>query len=137
MGELFSSDEGADDDTLNEQVGRAMESVPPASVMRPSSPFDPRPGATSESSAARDHSAFLSQLSHDLRTPLNAIIGFTELLQDGHLDPSSPDYEVALASVARNGRLLLALVDELLTRTEQHVRAGQGDPTALDEEPPE
>lgn len=136
MGELFRSGDGADDDDVNEQVGRPTESVPPASVMRPSSPFDPRSSATSESSAARDHSAFLSQLSHDLRTPLNAIIGFTELLQDGHVDPSSLDYKEIVASVARNGRLLLALVDELLTRTEQHVRAGQGDPAPPGEEPP-
>lgn len=62
--------------------------------------------------ASRLKDEFLATLSHELRTPLNAIVGWTSLLQNGIL----PDGERgrALETIARNGRALAQLVDDLL-----------------------
>jgi signal transduction histidine kinase len=57
---------------------------------------------------------FLANMSHEFRTPLNAIIGFSELLlapELGTLDPQQRDF---LDSIARNGRHLLGLINNVL-----------------------
>jgi len=67
---------------------------------------------------------FLSNISHELRTPLNSIIGFTDLLltQDlgAQLSEQQRDF---LETVARNGRHLLELINELLDL--QRIAAGR------------
>jgi signal transduction histidine kinase/CheY-like chemotaxis protein len=57
---------------------------------------------------------FLSRVSHELRTPLNAVLGFTELLEREEL---TPEQREATEQVARAGRHLLALVDDVLDVT--------------------
>lgn len=58
--------------------------------------------------------AFLARMRHDLRTPMNAIIGYGELLveeaEDRRLQALMPD----LATVAAEGREILALINDRL-----------------------
>ncbi len=59
-------------------------------------------------------SEFLSRASHELRTPLNAVIGFSSMLlrnRSGTLGDTELKY---LERISRNGRHLLALVNDLL-----------------------
>jgi len=60
-------------------------------------------------------SQFLANMSHELRTPLTSILGGTQLLSD----PTTPlaDRVAIAASVERNGRDMLDLVDRLLDLT--------------------
>lgn len=62
--------------------------------------------------ASRAKSAFLANISHEIRTPLGAMLGFAELvLEDRQLSPSQHEY---ISTIARNGRQLLRIVDEVL-----------------------
>ena len=59
---------------------------------------------------------FLANVSHELRTPLNSVIGFSDLLltmasPESPLTDTQRDY---LETIARNGRHLLELINELL-----------------------
>jgi len=76
---------------------------------------------------------FLSNISHELRTPLNSIIGFTDLLLTQDLGaPLSEQQRDFLETVARNGRHLLELINELLDL--QRIAAGRMElkPEAVD-----
>jgi len=76
---------------------------------------------------------FLSNISHELRTPLNSIIGFTDLLLTEDLGPPlSGQQRDFLDTVARNGRHLLELINELLDL--QRIAAGRMElkPEAVD-----
>lgn len=62
--------------------------------------------------ASQAKSAFLANISHEIRTPLGAMLGFAELvLEDRQLSPSQQEY---ISTIARNGRQLLRIVDEVL-----------------------
>jgi len=75
--------------------------------------------------AMKSKDQFLSNISHELRTPLNSIIGFTDLLltQDLGGAPLSDQQRDFLETVARNGRQLLELINELLDL--QRIAAGR------------
>ena len=64
--------------------------------------------------AGEASSAFLSRVSHELRTPLNAVLGFTQFLQRDDLTPAQHD---TTDQIARAGKHLLALVDDVLDVT--------------------
>ncbi len=64
--------------------------------------------------ANRMKAQFLANMSHELRTPLNSVIGFSEMLLIGALGPLSDQQRDALDTVARNGRHLLGLVNDVL-----------------------
>ncbi|MBI1967554.1 MAG: HAMP domain-containing protein [Gemmatimonadetes bacterium] len=64
--------------------------------------------------ANRMKDQFLSNVSHELRTPLNSIIGFSELLLLPDIGPISDTQRDYIETVARNGRHLLQLINELL-----------------------
>ena len=59
---------------------------------------------------------FLANVSHELRTPLNSVIGFSDLLlsPDSVVGPLTDTQRDYLETVARNGRHLLHLINELL-----------------------
>jgi signal transduction histidine kinase len=74
--------------------------------------------------AMKTKDQFLSNISHELRTPLNSIIGFTDLLLTQELGPPlSAQQRDFLETVARNGRHLLELINELLDL--QRIAAGR------------
>jgi PAS domain S-box-containing protein len=75
--------------------------------------------------ASRLKSEFLANMSHELRTPLNAIIGFSELLYDGLVDPTSPRYKEFLGDILTSGRHLLQLINDVLDLSK--VEAGKLD----------
>ena len=57
---------------------------------------------------------FLANMSHELRTPLNSVIGFAEILMAGSQHNLSGEQQDALQTIARNGRHLLGLVNDIL-----------------------
>jgi signal transduction histidine kinase len=57
---------------------------------------------------------FVSLVSHELRTPLTAISGFVEILLAGSAGPLTDDQRRYLGVVERNGRRVIAIVDDLL-----------------------
>ncbi|HWR02951.1 MAG TPA: PAS domain S-box protein, partial [Humidesulfovibrio sp.] len=64
--------------------------------------------AESANSAKSD---FLARMSHEMRTPLNAILGFSEL---AGMASDEGERKRSLVSLRQSGRLLLALVNDLL-----------------------
>ncbi len=65
-----------------------------------------------EATATKDR--FMARMSHELRTPLNSIIGFSTVLASGAPGPLTQEQERQLQMIARSGKHLLALVDDLL-----------------------
>jgi signal transduction histidine kinase len=59
-------------------------------------------------------SEFLAVMSHELRTPLNAVIGYADLLDLGIGGVLSGEQRHHVARIARSGRHLLGLVNEVL-----------------------
>jgi PAS domain S-box-containing protein len=64
-------------------------------------------------------SEFIATVSHELRTPLTSIRGYTEMLAE---DVQDADQRQIISIIDRNGRRLLALIDDLLTFS--HIEAG-------------
>lgn len=56
--------------------------------------------------------SFLTNLSHEIRTPLNAIIGFSTLLETKEV--SKEDQKEYLRILAKSGRLLLEIIDNII-----------------------
>ncbi|HEX4383457.1 MAG TPA: HAMP domain-containing sensor histidine kinase [Myxococcales bacterium] len=57
---------------------------------------------------------FLANISHELRTPLNAILGYTSMLLAGVTGQMLPQQKQKLQRVEANGKILLAIVNDLL-----------------------
>ena len=72
-------------------------------------------------SANRSKSQFLANMSHELKTPLNAIIGFSRILAES--SRLEQEQQKQLESINRNGKHLLALINEVLTMSK--IEAGQ------------
>ena len=62
-------------------------------------------------SLAAEKSGFLATMSHEIRTPLNAVLGVMALLDGTCLDDEQREY---VSTAMRSGRLLLALVSDIL-----------------------
>ena len=57
---------------------------------------------------------FLANMSHEFRTPLNAIIGFSELVLATQSQWMNEEQRDFIGSIARNGRHLLGLINNIL-----------------------
>src|SRR3989454_3961729 len=66
--------------------------------------------------AGRLKDQFLANVSHELRTPLNSVIGFSDLLLTDEAGGAAlpPMHRDSPETIARNGRHLLQLINELL-----------------------
>jgi signal transduction histidine kinase/DNA-binding response OmpR family regulator len=64
--------------------------------------------------ATRAKSEFLANMSHELRTPLNSVIGFSEMLDDEMGGPLTEEQRDFVQTIQRNGKHLLALINEIL-----------------------
>ncbi len=79
--------------TKNEQLARALDTA---------------------RSATEAKSRFLAAVSHELRTPLNGIIGFSEMMFDGKLGPTTLEQKEILGDVLTSARHLLRLINDIL-----------------------
>lgn len=72
--------------------------------------------------ADRLKSQFMSTISHELRTPLNAILGFSQLLMMRLPKKENELLTTFVERIFRNGKNLLALIEDLLdfTKLESH-----------------
>ena len=59
-------------------------------------------------------SLFIASMSHELRTPLNSVIGFSSILLKEWLGPLTGEQKENLATVLRAGKLLLALINDVI-----------------------
>lgn len=57
---------------------------------------------------------FVSRVSHELRSPLTSVLGYLELLSGDEPGPLTAEQRRMLEVVNRNGRRLLALIEDLL-----------------------
>jgi signal transduction histidine kinase len=62
--------------------------------------------------ASRLKDQFLQNVNHELRTPLTSIVGWTDLFEEGDLDPET--LRRGQRQVRQSARVLLALIDDLL-----------------------
>jgi PAS domain S-box-containing protein len=71
----------------------------------------------------RTKNDFLSSVSHELRTPLASVLGYTEMLEDGAVGELAPKQLDLVTRIDRNGRRLLALIEDLLLNS--RIESGQ------------
>jgi len=64
--------------------------------------------------ANRLRSQFLANISHELRTPMNSILGFSDTILSGLYGDLNDAQRSRLERIQRNGKNLLALIDDLL-----------------------
>ncbi len=78
---------------------------------------------TSETEVDRMKSEFLSTAAHELRTPLASIFGFAELMISRQMTPERQ--KELLATIHRQARLLMNLINELLDLSRIEARQGK------------
>ncbi len=85
-------------------------------VTRPLHKLNRQLAATNDelAQATQLKSQFLANMSHELRTPLNSVIGYTDLVSSGLYGPLTAKQADRLDKIGRNGRQLLALINDVL-----------------------
>ncbi len=64
--------------------------------------------------ATQAKSEFIAAMSHELRTPLNIMIGNADVAHDGIFGEINDEQKQAMRKIARNGRVLLKMINDLL-----------------------
>lgn len=64
-------------------------------------------------SGSRSKGLFLANMSHEIRTPLGSIIGYADLLALSDAEVSD-EMKLCVSGIQRNGRILQALIDDIL-----------------------
>lgn len=80
----------------------------------------------------RMKSDLLANVSHELRTPLTAIQGYAEAMDEGLLGEISPAQREALTVVRRNGKRLMAMIEQLLSFSRLESGKVRIEPVAFD-----
>ena len=65
--------------------------------------------------ATQAKTEFIAAMSHELRTPLNVVIGSSDLLRDGFFGALSDGQRDATDKISRNARILLKMINDVLT----------------------
>ncbi|MDE0777314.1 MAG: ATP-binding protein [Nocardioides sp.] len=78
----------------------------------------------------RVRSEFLTTVSHELRTPLTSVLGFTQMLADGTVGPTTPEQDAVLRRIDRGAHRLSGLVDNVLSVSRPEVVADDPRPRA-------
>jgi PAS domain S-box-containing protein len=73
---------------------------------------DLRRARAAAEAANRARDEFLATVSHELRTPLNTVLGYVSMLQQGAVPAQR--VPTVLSTIARNGRVQLRVVDDIL-----------------------
>ncbi len=73
---------------------------------------------------------FLANMSHEVRTPLSAVLGFADILSQPDL--STREHDDYLASISRNGKLLLRIIDDVLDLSAIEARGYNVEKTEVD-----
>jgi CheY-like chemotaxis protein len=81
---------------------------------------------------ARLRRSLRSRLSHELRTPLNSIITLSQMMMDEEAGALSKDQRRYVEVIRRNGRNLLALVDQLGTGAPPQAADSEAAPETAD-----
>jgi CheY-like chemotaxis protein len=81
----------------------------------------------------RLRNVLLSRMSHDLRSPLNSVITLSQLLNDGNAGPLSAEQRSYVEVIQRNGRTLLALINDILDIAAGDAERDNGDGTPAPE----
>jgi PAS domain S-box-containing protein len=74
---------------------------------------------------------FSYSISHDLRAPLRAMNGFVEVILSEHAKELNPEVSELLQRVARSGKRLSTLIEEVLNSTRLKLRPGDLRPVSL------
>ncbi|MGH7930627.1 MAG: GAF domain-containing protein, partial [Candidatus Binatia bacterium] len=82
--------------------------------------------------ATQAKSEFIAAMSHELRTPLNIMIGNADVTHDGIFGEINDEQKIAMQKIARNGRVLLKMINDLLKLSRLEVKRVSLEPSRVD-----